>query len=148
MTNMLRVEKKRFKRSLKGSIIAEAAISIPILLAITFFITEFGTVLYLSNTLNQIARSAARYASVTSSYTTSDLVNASGATSLLPDISKLTLSVNPAPGTAGPIGAAITVDVQYNYTPIINPFGLLNSMQSWAPSITSSAVIRSEVSHA
>lgn len=126
---------------------AEAALMIPILLGVTFFIIEFGNVLYLSNTLNQIARSAARYASVTSSYTNQGLVDVSGAKKLLPDISKFTLTVDPASGTSRTVGTTITVDVQYNYVPILNPFGLFNSNHSWAPKVKSSSVARSEVSN-
>ena len=127
---------------------AEAALMIPLLLGITFVIIEFGCVLYLSNTLNQIARTISRYASVTSSYTQQELVDASGASSLLPDLSKLTLNITPSPGAAKQVGSTITVTVKYNYTPIINPFGLFNSNQPWAPVIMSASVTRSEVSYA
>ena len=137
--------KKSFKRSSKGSLIAEAALIIPILLGITFFITEFGNVLYLLDTLNQISRTAARYAAVTSAYTQESLIDASGANTLLPDINKLTLTAVPAPGAQRNIGATITITVQYNYIPIINPFGLFNSNNSWSPIIKSSSVARSEV---
>ena len=138
--------RKISNRSCRGSLIAEAALVIPILVGISFVIIEFGTVLYLTNTLNQIARSAARYASVTSSYTQQSLISASSASSLLPDVSKLTLNVTPAPGASRAVGATITVTAQYNYTPIVNPFGLFNSNRSWAPVIMSSSVARSEVS--
>ena len=138
--------RKISNRSCKGSLIAEAALVIPILIGISFVIIEFGTVLYLTNTLNQIARSAARYASVTPSYTQQSLISASSASSLLPDVSKLTIDVTPAPGASRTVGATITVTAQYNYTPIVNPFGLFNSNQSWAPVIMSSSVARSEVS--
>lgn len=136
---------RNFKRSYKGSVLSEAAIVVPILVGVTFFITEFGTVLYLSNTLNQIARSAARYASVTPAYTQQGVVNATSASTLLPDVSKLTLTITPSPGTPRSVGTTITVSVQYNYTPVINPFGLFNSSYSWAPVIMSSSVARSEV---
>ena len=140
------IQKKLITRSSKGALMAEAALMIPILLGVTFFMIEFGNVLYLSNTLNQIARSAARYASVTSSYTQQSLISQSGASSLLKDVSKLTLTITPAPGAARSVGATITVNVQYSYTPVINPFGLLNSNHSWAPTIKSASVARSEVS--
>ncbi|MBI3589904.1 MAG: pilus assembly protein [Candidatus Melainabacteria bacterium] len=136
------------KRSLEGSVIVEAAIVIPILVAITFFIIEFGIVLYLTNSLNQIARSAARYASVTPSYTNQGLIDASGASKLVPSISALTLTVTPAPGAAVSVGTTITVNVKYAYTPIINPFGLIGSKSSWAPTINSVSIARSEVSNA
>ena len=126
---------------------SEAAIVLPILVGITFFIIEFGNVLYLSNTLNQIARSTARYASVTSSYTQQDLINASGANSLLQDVSKLTLTAIPSPGSSKTVGSTITINVQYNYTPLLNPFGLFNSSYSWAPVLMSSSIARSEVSN-
>ena len=138
--------KKVFKRSCNGSLMAEAALVIPMLVGISFVIIEFGNVLYLTNSLNQISRSAARYASVTSSYTQQSLITASSASSLLPDVSKLTLSITPAPGASRNIGATITVTARYNYTPIINPFGLLNSNTSWAPKIKSTSAARSEVS--
>ncbi len=138
--------RKKINRSYKGSVMAEAALAIPLLLGITFVIIEFGNVLYLTNTLNQISRSAARYASVTPSYTQQGLIDASKASSLLPDISKLTLNVTPAPGTARSIGATITVTAQYSYIPLVNPFGFFNSNQAWAPTIRGISAARSEVS--
>lgn len=137
-----------FKRAVKGSVMAEAAILIPILLGVTFFIIEFGNVLYLTNTLNQISRTAARYASVTPSYTQQGIIDASGASSLVPDISKFTLTVTPAPGVQRSVGSTITVEVQYDYIPIINPFGFFNINQDWVPVVRSSSVARSEVSNA
>lgn len=127
---------------------AETALVIPILLGIVLFIYEFGSVFYISNSLSQIARSAVRYASVTSSYTQQNVIDASGANSLLPDIAKFTLTITPSPGIVKKVGDVITVNVQYNYTPIINPFGLFNSSQPWAPVLKSTAVARSEVSSA
>lgn len=125
----------------------ESAILIPILLGVTFFVIEFGNVLYLTNTLNQISRTTARYASVTPVYTQQELIDVSGANQLLPDVSKFILTITPAPGAQKDVGSTITVQVQYNYTPIINPFGLLNSNQTWAPVVRSSSIARSEVSH-
>ena len=138
--------RKTSNRSYKGSVIAETALAIPLLLGITFVIIEFGNVLYLTNTLNQISRFAARSASVTQSYTQQGLIDASKASSLLPDVSKLTLNVTPAPGAARSVGATITVTAQYSYTPIVNPFGFFNSNTSWAPKIKGVSVSRSEVS--
>ena len=132
-------------RTYIGSIMAEAAFAIPILLGIVFFVIEFGTVMYIANSLTQIARSAARYASVTTSYTNQDLINATNAKSLLPDVSKLTLSITPAIGGQKSIGTTISVTAQYNYTPIINPFGLFKSSQIWAPVLTKTSVTRAEV---
>lgn len=140
--------KKFFKRSSKGSLIVEAAILIPILLGVAFFIIEFGNVLYLSNTLNQIARSAARYAAVTPSYTQQDLITASGASKVLPNVSKLTLNITPAPGAAKTVGTTITVTVSYSYIPTINPFKLFNSNEKWAPVINSASIARAEVAYA
>ena len=140
---------KKYKRSLrlnKGSVLVEAAFTIPILLGIMFLIIEFGNVLYLINSLNQISRSAARYASVTTTYSNQDLITASGANNLLPDPSKLTLTITPTAGSKKSVGTTITVSVSYSYTPIINPFKFFKASDSWAPTISSSAVARSEVS--
>ena len=137
-----------FKRNFKGSVMVEAAILIPILLGVTFLIIEFGNVLYLTNTLNQISRTAARYASVTPAYTQQGIIDASGASSLVPDISKFALVVTPAPGVQRSVGSTITIEVQYSYIPIINPFGFFNINQSWVPVVRSSSVARSEVSNA
>ena len=136
------------QRTVKGSVMVEAAILIPILIGVTFFIIEFGNVLYLTNTLNQISRTAARYASVTPSYTQQGIIDVSGASSLVPDISKFTLTVTPAPGAQRDVGSTITIQVQYNYTPIINPFGFFDVNQTWAPVVRSSSIARSEVSSA
>ena len=116
-----------------------------VFLGILFFLIEFGLVLNLTNSLNQIARTTARYASVTTSYTQQNLVTASGASSILPDVSKLTLTISPTIGTARSVGTTITVTAQYSYTPILNPFALLNSSNSWAPTVKSVAVSRCEV---
>lgn len=140
--------KNYFKRKNTGSVLAEAALTIPLIAAITFFIVEFGNVLYLSNSLNQITRSAARFASVTPSYTNSQLIQASGAQNILPNVSRLTLNITPASGTQRNVGATITVTAQYNYTPIINPFKLLDSNYPWMPQIMSVSTSRSEVANA
>ena len=140
--------KNTLNRLNKGSVLAETALAIPILLGVAFVVIEFGNVLYLNNSLNQIARSAARYAAVTSNYTQQDLINNSGANSILPDPSKLTLTVTPDSGAPKSVGTAITINVTYNYTPIVNPFRLFNSNKSWLPQVQSSSVVRSEVSNA
>ena len=129
-----------------GAVMAEAALVLPLLVGILFFIIEFGLVMYLSNSLNQIARTAARYASITTSYTQTNIETASGASAMLPDSMSFSLSITPAPGSAKSVGDAITVTVQYTYTPIINPYGLFNSNLSWAPIIKSYAISRAEVS--
>ena len=138
--------KKLFKRSKNGSVMVEAALVIPLLVGVTFFIIEFGNVLYISNSLSQVARTAARYASVTPAYTQQGAYDASGASSLLKNAStKLTLTITPSPGTAKVVGTKITVSVKYSYTPLINPFGLLGSNKKWAPVLNSASVSRSEV---
>lgn len=127
---------------------AEAALVLPLLVAIAFFITELGNVLYLTNSVNQITREAARYASVTPAYTYEDLIRESGAADVLPDVSKLTLTSDPAPGATRAVGTKITIMAEYNYTPIINPFRILNLTQTWIPVIRSTSVARAEVSNA
>ena len=139
---------KKFHRAQSGAVLAEAAIIIPLILGLLFFIIEFGNVFYLTNTLNQISRTAVRYASVTSSYTTGDLITQSMAGSLIPDIARFTLAIDPAPTSPRNVGTTITVSVQYNYLPIINPFGFFNSNQEWMPVLRASSVARSEVSYA
>ena len=138
--------RKSYIRTEKGVVTAEAALVFPLLLAVLLFIIEFGLVLYLANSMNQIARTAARYASVTANYTQSATLTASGASAIVPDISKLTLTISPTPGSMVSVGASITVTAQYNYTPIVNPFSLIpNSMVSWAPLVRSTSVARAEV---
>ena len=138
--------RKKYIRTDKGTVTAEAALVFPLLLAVLLFIIEFGIVLYLSNSMNQIARTAARYASVTANYTQSGTLTASGASSIVPDISKLTLTISPTPGSMVSVGASITVTAQYNYTPVVNPFALLpQSMVNWAPVVRSTSVARAEV---
>ncbi len=135
-------------RSLHGSILAEAALAIPLVIAALFFIIEFGNVLYLNNSVNQISRSAARHISVNSTYTNQDLINISGAMNILPDVGKLTFAITPQSGAQIRVGDAITVVTQYNYTPIVNPYRLLFLNNSWAPAVRGVSVIRSEVSNA
>lgn len=138
------VKKFNFPRSYKGAVMAEAALVIPLLIGITYVITEFGNVLYISNSLNQVARTMARYAAVTQNYTNSSLLTSSGASSVL-DTSKITITITPAAGASRNIGDTITVSLVYSYTPIVNPFRLFNSNSSWAPNIRTSAISRSEV---
>ena len=138
---------KKLKRTFKGSVMVEAALILPILLGVTFFILEFGNVLYLINTVNEIARISARLAAVYPSYTTTQLISQCNASSVVQDVSKLSLTVTPSPGASRNVGDAITVTAQYTYTPYINPFKLLNfsSSQTFAPTIRSMAVARAEV---
>lgn len=140
--------KNYFKRRNTGSVLAEAVLTIPLIVGITFFIAEFGNVLFLSNSLNQITRSAARFASVTPAYTNNQLIQASRAQNILPDVSRLTLNVTPASGAQRNVGATITVTAQYNYTPTINPFRLLDCNSPWMPQIMSTSTSRSEVAYA
>ena len=121
---------------------AEAALVIPFLVGITFFVVEFGNVFYILNGLSQTARNAARFASVTPSFTQQQLVEASGASSLLPEVSKMTLTIRPNIGAQRSVGSAITVNVQYNYTPLVNPFGLFNVSSPWAPVLRTTSVVR------
>lgn len=132
-------------RSKKGAVMAEFALSIPILLTILFFIIEFGNILYLSNTLNQVARSAVRYAAMNPSATTTQLATAAGASSSLPNATDLTLVVSPTAGTSRSVGDTITVTASWNYTPFINPFGFLSPGTAWSPSIMTTAIGRVEV---
>jgi Flp pilus assembly protein TadG len=135
-------------RSIQGSILAEAALAIPLVVAALFFIIEFGNVLYLNNSVNQISRSAARYISVNSTYTNQDLINVSGAMNIVPNLERLTFTITPQSGAQVRVGDTITVTAQYNYTPIVNPYRLLFLNNSWTPTVRSVSVIRSEVSNA
>ena len=138
--------RKKYIRTDKGAVTAEAALVLPLLVAVLLFIIEFGIVLYLSNSMNQIARTAARYASVTANYTQSATLTASGASAIVPDITKLTLTISPTPGSMVTVGTSITVTAQYNYTPVVNPFALLpQSTVNWAPVVKSTSVARAEV---
>ncbi len=137
---------RKKNRHESGAVMAEAALVLPLLIGILFFIIEFGLVMYFSNSLNQVARTAARYASITTSYTQSGVETASGASTVLPDAMSFSLTITPTPGSAKSVGDTITVTVQYTYTPIINPYGLFNSNLSWAPIIKSYAISRAEVS--
>ena len=140
---------KKNIRSRKGNVMAEAAIVIPLLMGIIFFIVEFGNVLYISNTLNQVARTGARYASITAGYTQSGVESAAGGSTLLSMADTLlTTTITPSPGTAIAIGDSILVMVSYMYIPTINPFSLIDATTSWSPVLKSTAVIRSEVLYA
>lgn len=138
------VKRLRISRSIKGAVMAEAALVIPLLIGITFVITEFGNILYISNSLNQVARTMARYAAVSQNYTNNGLLSSAGASNVL-DTTKISITITPAAGAARNIGDSITVSLSYNYTPMVNPFRLFNSNATFAPSIMTSAVSRSEV---
>ena len=141
------MKKKFLKRSIKGGVMAETAMVIPMLLGITLFIVEFGNVLYLINSLNQIARYAARYAAVNPTASTTTLKSASNASAILPDSSNLTLTVSPLPSGSRSFGDTLTVTVSYTYTPILNPYALLqfSSLNTWSPTISSKASTTVEV---
>lgn len=138
------VKKLNLFRSQNGAVMAEAALVIPLLIGITFVITEFGNVLYISNSLNQVARTMARYAAVSQNYTTNGLLTSAGASSVL-NTSNITATITPNAGASRNIGDTITVTLVYSYTPIVNPFRLFNSNSNWAPNLRTSAVSRSEV---
>lgn len=137
-------EKKLLTRKRSGAVMAEAALVLPILIGITFAITELGNILYISNSLNQLARTIARYASVSQNYTNAGLLTQSGAASIV-DTSKVTLTISPAAGASRNVGDQISVTLRYAYTPIVNPYRLFSSSATWISSISSSAVSRSEV---
>lgn len=138
-------KKRTYFRSNKGAVLVELSLTLPILLGIIFFIYEFGNVIYLSNSLNVIARSAARYAAISPNTNTTSLKNIAGASSVFTDLSKLTLNVSPTPGASRQVGDPLTVSVQWSYTPFINPFNLFGSSSSWSPTLSSSAVSRVEI---
>lgn len=140
------IKQNRFSNH--GSLMAEAALIIPILLGIAIFIIELGNIFNLTNHLNQAARSAARYAAVTTSYTQQDLIDKSGASELFSDITKFSLTASPLAGSAKSVGTTISITTQYTYTPVANPFGFFGSSNSWAPVLTGSSSVRSEVSYA
>ena len=141
------IKKKGFDRFIKGALMVEVALVLPILLAIVFFVIEFGNILYMQKTVNEIARISARLAAVYPSYTTTQLISQCNASSVVQDVSKLSLTVTPSPGASRNVGDAITVTAQYTYTPYINPFKLLNfsSSQTFAPTIRGMSVARAEV---
>ena len=138
--------KSLFRRNRNGAVMAEAALVLPLLIGITFAITELGNILYISNSLNQLARTIARYASVSQNYTNAGLITQSGASSIV-NTSNLTLTITPAAAASRNVGDQITVVLRYSYTPIVNPYRLFSfsSTTSWISSISSTAVARSEV---
>ena len=144
INNVYMVKKFNSTRSHKGAVMAEAALVIPLLIGITFVITEFGNILYISNSLNQIARTMARYASVSQNYTNAGLLSSAGAGSVL-DTTKISITITPAAWAARSVGDTITVSLTYNYTPIVNPYRFFNANSNWAPNIRTSAISRSEV---
>ena len=134
------------KRNIKAAVMAEFVLSIPILLSILFFIIEFGNLFYYSNTVNYIARAAARYAAMNPTASESALISQAGSASAVSDVSGITLTVTPAPGATRNVGDTLTVEVEWDYVPIFNPFNLLDaSHTTWAPTITSTAISRVEV---
>ena len=145
--NLFANYRDKHHRQNKGNVFAEAVVILPIIVAIAFFIVEFGNVLYLINSVNQIARSAARYASVTANYgDENDLLTSVNASSLVPDSSLLSLAITPAPNTTRALGDQITVTVTYAYTPVLNPFNIIDSSTSWAPMITGTCIASTSIS--
>lgn len=135
------------KRDNRGVVMAELALGIPLLLVVMFVIIELGNTIYISNSINQVARTAARYAATNENYTISDVKDYAtlhGVDYVVPDISLLNLGISPTPGTQN-VGDIIIVTVVYAYVPFVNPFGLLGSNQSWSPTLVARAISRSEV---
>ncbi len=136
--------RKLFFRGNKGSVIGEAAIVIPLMLVITFGITEFGNIFFIKNKLSQLARAISRNASVSQNYNNADLLTQVNASALI-DTSMLTFNISPTAGASRNIGDTITVTLSYSYDPVINPLRVIDSMATWISSINSSAAARSEV---
>lgn len=118
--------KSPFTRTVKGAILTEAALLIPLLAFISFCILEFCNILYLMNTLNFISQYSSRYAAVNPNADYSEILNATHVNKLLPDSSNLTINISPSPGNSRSIGSKITTTLSYNYTPLINPFVFFN----------------------
>lgn len=140
------IDGRKLHRDNKGAVMAEFALAVPILIGILFFVIEFGNILYLSNSLNQIARSAARYAAVNTSYTSATLKTAANSSSILPIPASLTLSFSPSSSVM--VGDAITITASYSYTPMVNLyrfFSFFTSSATWTPTLSSVAVSRAEV---
>lgn len=139
--------KNKNTRNEKGVVMAEAALTLPLLAGILYIMFEIGNVFYLSNSLNQIARTAARYAAINQSYTDSSLLTFAlthESSTTIPHSSNVSISVSPTPGTQS-VGDTITVTLTYAYTPLVNPMGLLSPGSTWAPSIMATAISRAEV---
>lgn len=136
-------------RNKRGAVLVEFALAVPLLLGILFFIIEIGNLFYLSNSLQQIARTSARYAATTESYSLTELKDYAtkhGSTNyVIPDISKLSVSITPAVGTQA-VGDTITVTISYTYSPLIlNPMNFFGSGSSLAPTLKGIAASRAEV---
>lgn len=141
------VKKYKIIRSKKAVVLAEFALSIPILLGFMFFIIEFGNVFYLTNSVNNIVCNAARYAAIYPNATETILKDKAGASDALDNPALLTLSVTPVPGATRTIGDPIIVTATYSYTPTFNPLILFSATDTWNPNITGTAVSRVEITN-
>ncbi len=136
-----------FVRSNSGAALAEAAISIPLLVAIMLFVIEVGRFMYISNCLTQAANTAARYAAVHESYSSSDLVNyatVQGMSYTIPNPENISIDLSPDEGTQM-VGDIIIIMLTYDYSPLVNPFILLPGEYSWPPPLMATAKSRAEI---
>jgi Flp pilus assembly protein TadG len=125
----------RSNRNQRGVAIIEFALVMPLLLVMTFMVTEFGRAIYQYNVVTKSVRDAARYLTIQTPNTkvaeAANLVvygtTTTGTTPLIPGLTTAMVSANwpPATGTNPPI-STVTVQVSgYTFdSMVLGAFGL------------------------
>jgi len=144
----------RIKRTQRGVALVELAFVLPVLLVMTFIVTEFGRAIYQYNTLTKSVRDAARYLTIQTPNTNiaqaQNLVvygtTTAGTTPLVRGLSTAMVSVSwlPPVGTNPPI-SPVTVQVTgYAFNSLmLSAFGLPFGSFTYS---TISATMRSQTS--
>ncbi len=150
---------KRLKKRQRGVALVELAITLSLLLAITFGVTEFGRAIYTYNTLAKATRDAARYlstqsAGTSSAYTTAKNLAVYGTPTvsksqptLVPglttgmvsicDASITTCTSNLAQGSNPAINTVTVTITGYTFNPVIDMMRFLRFYAGGSGSITS-----------
>ncbi len=135
---------RTYRPSRRGNAVLETALVLPILLALSFGLVEFGYFFYVKHNLQGAAREGARVA-ITPSATNTDVTNAILA-ALTPaglHTSGYTVTLDPSDVSAAATGSNITVTVSCTWGTVgagFRPMGLISAGKS----VTGVAVMRKE----
>lgn len=106
----------RFARSSSGSVAVEFALLLPVYIAFMFGIIEFGRMIWIRNTMEFAAETAARYGAITSGATNATV--AAYATTQLIGVSSVTFTATVASSTVTVVGTHDFTTLIAAYVPI------------------------------
>ncbi len=128
-------------KSEKGQAALEFALILPILLYVICGITDFGRILYTKNALTTMSQQAARYASIDSTRTDSDISTFVRGNAAVSDTSTSTLTIATTPTPTRTSGDLVKVTLSYKIK-YITPW--MNKILASPYTITASSTFRVE----